>query len=106
MEALSETGEFVQAAYHRMLIAAHQTGKISQTWYENLSARSGNDLDEIEKNCNDFRYALEHAEYYALLERIEKGEEMLAAETDPKKKTQYSKLLKSLVEQMERVRPE
>jgi hypothetical protein len=97
--------EELQADYYRLVSSAYTAGKISQSWYENLIDRYGNDLDEIEQASRDFQHALKNGEYYVTLDRITRGEEMLEAATDEAQKAEYRKLLHTLTLKLEHLTP-
>lgn len=84
---------------------AYQKKMLSSSYYESLKSRETHDHDELIEIVNEFIYAMTHSEYYITLERIEKGEEMLAKESDEKKKSEYRKLLNELTVKLESLTP-
>jgi hypothetical protein len=91
--------------FRRQVEAAYEAKKLSQMCYARLINRDFECLDDFDEPVADFIHSLKYAEYYILLDRIEKGEEMFEKETDPKKKSQLSKLLAQRIAEMEMVRP-
>jgi hypothetical protein len=67
--------------------------------------RFANDLDELEQNYKDLQHAVDNAEYYITLDRIAKGEELLASEQDTLKKSEYRKLLNDLTIKLDNLMP-
>lgn len=93
----------------RILKLARKNKQISQGFYEHFMMKvfEPRDWEEafdmLDEFGNELVHAIQNSEYYILLERLEKGEEMIAKETDPSKKQQYQKLFDSLKQQFERL---
>lgn len=78
---------------------------LSSSYYESLKSRDTHDHDELIEIVNEFIYAMTHAEYYITLERIEKGEQKIAEESDEIKKSEYRKLLNELIIKLDTLTP-
>ena len=89
----------------RIVEVAYQKKMLSSSYYEYLKSRDTQDHDELIEVVNEFIHAMIHAEYYITLERIEKGEQKIAAESDEKKKSEYRKLLNELIIKLETLIP-
>ncbi|KIL38217.1 hypothetical protein SD70_27700 [Gordoniibacillus kamchatkensis] len=101
-----------EQTFHRILRLAKDEKKISPGTYETLSIKifEAQDweeaYDEIELAYHDLIDAIANKEYYTLLERLEKGEQMIEQETDPSKKTKYLAHFNTLKAQFEQMRKE
>ena len=65
----------------------------------------GETFDLYEQLFQDLAHAISNHKYYSILERIEKGEQMLAEETDEGKKAKYRAGLNKLAIELESYRP-
>lgn len=92
-------------SFRRTYEQAHTSKLLSKSWYDHFKHREIKDMDELEIAAHELVYAQQHAEYYIILDRIEKGEDMRDAETDEEKKAGYTKLLNELTQKLETLRP-
>ena len=91
--------------YKSILNLADEKRQISKTAFLHCSMMPLDTLDEMELANNELIHFLKNHKYYDLLERIEKGEAMEAAETDPVKKREYQALLKIRYAELEKIMP-
>lgn len=93
------------AKYHELVEGAYRDKKLSQTCYESMINKSAIDLYELDHLYAELTYFIANAEYYITLDRITKGEEMLAAEMYEAKKSGYRKLLNDLTTKLDNLIP-
>jgi hypothetical protein len=91
--------------FKQLVESAFRDKKLSQTCYENLIKRKAIDLYELEHHYREFQHSVDNAEYYITLDRIAKGEELLASEQDTLKKSEYRKLLNDLTIKLDNLMP-
>lgn len=105
------TREKIEIAQRQVMTSFTQK-KITESWAKSLLGMISDKVntwdgafDHFEQVFKDFIHALVNHEYYLILERIEKGEKMLAEETDKGKKVLYRAGLKKLEIELESYRP-
>lgn len=103
---MTETDEELVEHYGIILNGAKEKGELTQSAYDHLSAKPLNTLDELDEAYAEMIHFLQNAAYYSLIERIEKGEKMVAEENDPAKKQKYQALLQIRYAELEKLMPE
>src|SRR5690606_25301318 len=102
--------EYVQARHAmflRILNLAKEKERITDRFYDEFIIRSfepetwDEAFNELEQFGREINHATKNYDYYKLLERIDKGEEMIEKATDEKKKAQYQALYDKLVRELE-----
>lgn len=78
---------------------------LPQSIKDMLTSREPQTMDELDEAYAELIDILQHKDFYITLARIEKGEQMLAAETDEGKKAKYRAGLNKLAIELERYRP-
>jgi len=93
----------------RILKVAREQKQISQSMYEHFMMKTFEPetweqaFDELLIFAEEIYNAIQNHEYYILLDRLAKGEEMIEKETDPKKKAEYIQLYNKLKQQLEQI---
>lgn len=93
----------------RILRTAKEHKQISQSMYEHFMMKTfePETWDEAFEQFMEFSSeiidAIQNHEYYILIDRLTKGEEMIEKETDQKKKAEYTKLYNKLKQQLEQI---
>lgn len=93
--------QYLFDAYYRQVESAFRNKKLSETCYERLKSRTFEELEDLDEPMKDFIHSMENAEYYLLLDRIEKGEAMVQNETNQMQRAEYQKLLNELTAQLD-----
>lgn len=86
---------------HRVLSAFYTAGLLSEGCYAALVTMCVDGRDNGAEFASDFADAVLRVEYYKLLERIERGEQLINAETDPVKREGYIKFMAKLLDRLE-----
>lgn len=92
--------------FERIIWIAHEKGMISDGMKDMLEALPHSNLDELENSCYELIHILKNQDYYRLLERIEKGQQVISEETNDLKRKKYQDGLNALIAEMESKRPE
>lgn len=93
---ITETEAFLIDRYRSLLNLSKEQGKLTSNVFVNLSLRQLADIDDIEQAYQELLHFLENHEYYDTIERIEKGEALYEAETDPNMRKRYKVRLDEL----------
>lgn len=100
---MREDGE-AGIVFRLLLTALRGADLISEGCYSSLVSREWPARGDFEQSVLDVVDALKRRDYYKLLERIEKGENLIAGEADPGRKAGYEKLLGQLLSELEGLR--
>ncbi|MHA7967717.1 hypothetical protein ACX93W_26745 [Paenibacillus sp. CAU 1782] len=83
------------------LLEIEKGKKLTLTHYEMFKRRPIETLDQLDMAYHDLLHFLLNYEYYDTIDRIEKGEALYAAETDPIKRKRYKARLDELKAKLE-----
>jgi hypothetical protein len=92
-------GEFHVEGFRSLLNMSKD--KITKAAYVNLSLRDLQTRDDYEDAARELLHFLINHEYYDTIDRIETGEALYAAETDPIKRKRYKARLDELKAKLE-----
>lgn len=96
---------FLIERFKSLIKSAKEKEELTASAFEHLAVKPLSTLDELGEAYAELIHLLTHKEYYNLLARIEKGESMRDAETDPKKREFYESLLKQRYAELEKLMP-
>lgn len=82
--------------HFRNLLEMEKGKKLTNTHYELFMKRPLDTLEELDGAYRDLIHFLQNHEYYDTIDRIEKGEALYEAETDPNRKKRYKARLNEL----------
>jgi hypothetical protein len=97
--------EWIIESTKRLIESSYESKKITKTSYLNLINRDFQSLDDCEDATTEIIHFIKNHTYYDLLERVEKGEAMAEAETDPDKQKFYQELLVVRYAELEALTP-
>lgn len=102
---MMDTEDFLRERFIALVEQAKEKDQLSNMAYMNLKEKMLLNLDDLDEAYQELIHFVQYHDYYKLLERIEKGEEMVSNETDPVKIRQYKALLAKLYIELEAKRP-
>lgn len=97
---IETTEEFLRSAFHRLL-EMEKGKKLTLTHYEMFKRRPLETLDQMDTAIHELLHFFLNSDYYDTIDRIEKGEALYAAETDPIKRKRYKARLDELKAKLE-----
>lgn len=98
---MTDTEQFLRERFKSLITSANESKEVTDRIFVELSLLPLETLDDLEQAFVEFTHYLKHNAYYDTLERIEKGEGMLEAETDEDMRTRYKARLRSLYTKLE-----
>lgn len=89
------------ARCRKLVTGFHDARLISDGCFDSLMKQPVTSKQEALQLIDDLLDAILRRDFYQLLERIERGERMIATETDPQKRAGYEKFKQRLVAELE-----
>jgi glycyl-tRNA synthetase beta subunit len=93
------TEDFLMQHFHSILAASD----LPQSIKDALSSREPYTLDELDDSYSELLHFLQHKHYYAVLDRIEKGVQYMAQQTDPVIIAKCKKRINELAAELDRL---